>query len=202
MDDATQTGPAPAADTADAATNAATTGTTAGTASGLPSPDDVVAAVSTGEPRRRRRRPRRQRPGDLTPGWTTALGCAWLLAVVALVGVWVSSRTTGLSTWWLGPEARPASPFVTALPFVTPLVATLAAFWGVRRAPWYGVVASVVTAAIGLGELGRVTAYGIVELVIAGATLVVSVASFAGMYRHPDATATVPAPGDGAHPER
>ncbi|MFZ9628092.1 MAG: hypothetical protein ACO3C1_01925 [Ilumatobacteraceae bacterium] len=195
MDDATEatsatasnaSPPAPSAVVADAAAADGGHGDDpAAAASGLPLPP-ADAVTST---HRRARRRRQQRPGDLTANWATALGCAWLLGVVSLAAVWVSSRTTGLSTWWLGPEARPASPVVTALPFVLPLLAVLAAFGGMRRASWIGVAASLATAAIAIGDLGRVAAYGGVELTVAAATLLVSVASFAGMYR---AESTVP----------
>ena len=39
------------------------------------------------------------------------------------------------------------------------------------------------TAAIGLGDLGRVRGLGLVELIAAAAALLVSIASFSGMYR-------------------
>jgi hypothetical protein len=44
-------------------------------------------------------------------------------------------------------------------------------------------VVAVVGAAIGAGDLGRVRWIAVVELVLAGGALCVSVASLAGMYR-------------------
>jgi hypothetical protein len=107
-----------------------------------------------------------------------------------------------MSTWWLGPEARPASAFVTALPYVLPMFAALAAFGVTRYAPWDGVVASLATAAIGLGDLGRVTTYGVIELTVAAATLLVSIASFAGVYRAAAPTSDAGAATGEADPER
>jgi hypothetical protein len=49
--------------------------------------------------------------------------------------------------------------------------------------PWYGLAASAVTAAVGLGDLGRVVRIGLVELAMAAATALFSVASLAGRYR-------------------
>jgi hypothetical protein len=42
-----------------------------------------------------------------------------------------------------------------------------------------------VGAAIGIGDLGRVEWLAVVELVLAGAALCISLASLAGMYRKP-----------------
>ena len=59
-----------------------------------------------------------------------------------------------------------------------------------------GVLGAFATAAIGLGDLGRVRGLGVVELMAAGAALLLSIASLSGMYRPvpagaPDATDTV-----------
>lgn len=103
--------------------------------------------------------------------------------VLGLGAVWVSSRTTGLSTWWIGPEARPASVFVSVLPLVLPTAVVIGVLAGARHMAWLGVAASLATAAVGIGDLGRVAAYGIVELALAAGGLLVTLAAFAGTYR-------------------
>lgn len=110
-------------------------------------------------------------------------GLGWLAAALALAAVWSASRQIGLSTWWLGPPARPRPVFVNVVPFVAPLALVVAAVNRVRYLPWLGVAGAVAIAAVGLGDLGRVRGLGIAELVIAGAAALVSLASLAGMYR-------------------
>ncbi len=121
--------------------------------------------------------------GQLTPGWRLVTGITWVLTFVAYTGVWKASRELGLSTWWLGPISAPRPVPVTLLPFVAPVVMVVATLNNARRLPFYGLAASLVGAVIGLADLPRVTRLGIVELVIAAAGAVVSVASLAGMYR-------------------
>lgn len=103
--------------------------------------------------------------------------------VLGLGAVWVSSRTTGLSTWWIGPEARPASVLVSVIPFVLPTAVVIGVLAGARHMAWLGLAASLSTAAVGIGDLNRVAAYGIVELALAAGGLLVTVAAFAGTYR-------------------
>ncbi len=135
--------------------------------------DDLVAAGRRGAPR----------PGQLTGGWRIVTAVTWGLVFVAFAGVWKVSRELGLSTWWLGPIGEPQPVFVLLLPFVAPVAMVVATLNHVRWLPIAGLVASAVTAAIGLGDLDRVLRLGVVELAIAGAAAAVSIASFAGMYR-------------------
>ncbi len=120
------------------------------------------------------------RPGQLTGGWRIVTGVTWGLVFVAFAAVWKVSRELGLSTWWLGPIGEPQPVFVLLLPFVAPVAMVVATLNNARRLPVAGLVASAVTAAIGLGDLDRVLRLGIVELAIAGAAAAVSIASFAG----------------------
>jgi hypothetical protein len=136
--------------------------------------DPATAAV------RRRSAPR---PCQLTPGWRIATGVTWGLVFVAFTAVWKVSRELGLSTWWLGPVGEPAPIFVLLLPFVAPALMVLATLSNSRRLPWAGLAASALTAAIGIGDLNRVTRLGIVEIAIGAAAAVVSLASFSGLYR-------------------
>jgi hypothetical protein len=126
---------------------------------------------------------REVRPGELTAGWSVVFGLGWLSVAVALAAVWTASRQLGLSTWWLGPTADPRPIFVNVLPFVAPLLLVAAAMNRVRYLPWYGLAGAATIAAVGMGDLGRVRGFGVVELVIAAAAAAVSLASLSGMYR-------------------
>ena len=122
-------------------------------------------------------------PGQLTQGWSTLTWLAWTGVVAGFAAVWYSSRITGFSTWWLGPESEPRFIGISLLPFVGPLAMVAAALRGVRRLPWAGLVASLWCAAIGIGDLGRVNGYAAVELLLAGGGLAVSLATLAGLVR-------------------
>ncbi len=138
---------------------------------GAPDDDDTVGATSG------------PLPGQLTRGWRLATVFVWGATFAAQAGVWKASRELGLSTWWRGPISDPQPFLMTLIPFIGPAAMAVAALYGVRRLPWYGLAASAVTAAVGLGDLGRVVRIGLVELAMAAATALFSVASLAGRYR-------------------
>jgi hypothetical protein len=119
----------------------------------------------------------------LTGGWRIVTAVTWGLVFIAFAAVWKVSRELGLSTWWLGPIGEPQPVFVLLLPFVAPVAMVVATLNHTRWLPIAGLVASAVTAAVGLGDLDRVLRLAIVELAIAGAAAAVSIASFAGLYR-------------------
>lgn len=126
---------------------------------------------------------REPRPLELTPAWRTAYTVGWLCALLGMASVWKSSRTLGLSTWWLGPDADPQLLVVSLLPFVAPIALVVASMRNVRFLPHAGVVGGLVTLGVGLGDLGRFQGLATAELVIGGAALLVSIASFGGLYR-------------------
>ena len=140
-------------------------------------------------PARAAARPVGPRPGQLTPGWRLATGAAWIMVFVAYTGAWKVSRELGLATWWLGPISEPQPFFVMLVPFAAPAVMVVLALNNARRLPWYGLTASLVGVAVGLADLDHVRRLAYVELAIAGAAALVSVASFSGLYR---AVAAVP----------
>ena len=121
--------------------------------------------------------------GQLAPMWRVAFGVGWAAIIVGLVAVWESSRVIGLSTWWLGADAEPRNLVLNLLPFYAPLLVMFAAISNWRFAPYFGIAAAVVGAGIGAGDLGRVRWIAVVELVLAGGALCISIASLAGMYR-------------------
>jgi hypothetical protein len=132
------------------------------------------------------------RPGTLTIGWRVATAVGWGGVLLGIAAVWDSSRTMGLATWWLGAASEP-QPFVVQLfPAVVALVVVVAALRNLRFLPGIGIGAAAVLIGVGLVDLGRFPRFGWIELALASAGLLVSVASFAGLQR-----ATEPA-GDGA----
>jgi hypothetical protein len=106
--------------------------------------------------------------------------------VVVLASAWSVSRQLGLSTWWLGPIQHEQPLYVMLLPFVAPAVVITAAGNRVRYVPWIGLLGAAATAAVGVGDLGRVLGIGVVELIAAAAALLISIASFSRMYRAAD----------------
>lgn len=127
--------------------------------------------------------PRPIRPGDLTVGWRTVTAITWIGVALGFAAVWNASVQLGLATWWLGPRGEPQPRIVHMLPFVAPVAMVLATVNQVRRLPVLGLGAAVLVAAVGVGDVGRVTSLAVVELTIAGAAAAVSVASFTGVYR-------------------
>ena len=115
--------------------------------------------------------------------WRTIVLVTWVGIVLVYASVWRTARTMGLSTWWLGPPATPRVLVVQLLPFLAPIAMVIAASRPTRHLPLVGVVASLAGAAIAVGDLGRFDRLALLELVAAGAGLLVSAASYAGVLR-------------------
>lgn len=107
----------------------------------------------------------------------------WIGAVIGYSSVWKASRDIGLPTWWLGQYGDPEPFFVSLLPYLAPVLMIVLSFGHSRALPWLGLGASAVGAVIGALDLSPYPGLGVVELVIAGATAAVSLASLAGRYR-------------------
>lgn len=110
---------------------------------------------------------------------------AWVGVFVAYMAVWKTSVELGIATWWLGPRSNPQPIVVRLVPFAVTAVFGILASYNVPRLPIIGVVGSAVLAAIAVPDLSRSTGLATIEFVIAGAVLLVSVASFTGVYRRP-----------------
>jgi len=129
-------------------------------------------------------------------GWRAVTAATWVCVILALAAVWNASVQLGLSTWWLGPRSEPRPRIVQVSPFIAPVMMVLGAVNQVRWLPVLGVAAAGVVAAVGLGDLDRIESLATIEIVIAVAAALVSLASLAGVYRRvgtadtdPDATA-------------
>jgi hypothetical protein len=148
--------------------------------------DPDITQVVLPEPPREpptQREVRPLRPGQLTHRWSTTFWIGWAAEAGGFAAVWYSSRVTGFSTWWLGPETAPRFILVSLVPFVAPITLAVLGFLGARRLPWYGILGAAVTALVAWGDVGRVNGYAAVEFALAFGGLTVSVACFAGMLR-------------------
>ena len=165
------------------------------TSTPLPGPPPVAPAAAP-------IRPIGPRAGQLTPGWRLVTGAAWIMAFVAYTGAWKVSRELGLATWWLGPISEPQPFFVMLAPFAAPAVMVVLTLNNARRLPWYGLTASLVGVAVGLADLDHVRRLAGVELAIAAAGALVSVASLSGLYRSVAAAPAAPVePTPGPEPQ-
>ena len=146
------------------------------------------------EPELQPQPPKRQRvvvlqPGHLSPGWGNLFWTGWLLIGGGFGAIWYSSRVTGLSTWWLGPQTEPRIWF-HPLPFLAPFTLSFLALRITRHLPWYGMAGSVAAAAIAVGDLADQPRYAAIEFALAAAGLAISVASLAGLLRADKGAAT------------
>lgn len=123
--------------------------------------------------------------GRLTPGWRAVTTVVWALAFLAVLGVWKTSRELGLNTWWLGPLGDPRPIVVSVLPLAAPTAAVIAVANNVHRATWVQFGAAAALAAVALGDVSYVPRLALVELGIAIAGALVTVAGQAGRYRAP-----------------
>ena len=155
--------------------------------SALPEPAPVPSA------RARRHAHVTLQPGHVTSGWATLFWVGWLLVAGGFAAVWYSSRVTGLSTWWLGPRSSPAPWFF--VPFVAPIALAVLALKITRRLPWFGIGAALLTAIIAVFDIADVPKYATIEFALAGAGLMLSLATFAGMLRRPRAEDVAPGTG-------
>ena len=109
----------------------------------------------------------------------------WVGVFVAYLAVWTVSEEIGIATWWLGPRSSPQPLAVRLIPFIVTALFGILASYNVPRMPVIGLVGSVILAAIAVPDLSRSTGLALIEFAIAGAVLLVSAASFTGMYRQP-----------------
>ncbi len=123
------------------------------------------------------------RPGDLTVVWRLVTATTWIAVAAALAAVWNASVQLGLATWWLGPRSDQQPVVVRLLPFVPSVVMLLAAINQVRRLAYLGLIAAAAIAIVGIIDLSYVRGLGLIEIGIAGAAAVASIASLSGTYR-------------------
>lgn len=108
---------------------------------------------------------------------------AWLLTCLAFSAIIKAAIQVGIGTWWASPRFRPI--VLALIPFLAPVAMILGAIANVRRLPWLGVGAGVITVVIGLFDFGTLPRYGLLEVAIGGAMILFSLASTAGRWRSP-----------------
>jgi len=109
----------------------------------------------------------------------------WVGVFVAYLAVWKASEELGIATWWLGPRSSPQPVFIRLIPFLVAAVFGILASYNVRRVPVFGLIGASLMVTIAVPDLPRSTGLAAIEFAIAGAVLLVSLASFTGVYRAP-----------------
>ena len=126
------------------------------------------------------------RTGELAPSWRIASIAVWILVVFAYSAVWKTSVELGIGTWWLGARSSPQPVFVRLIPFVIAIGFGLVSSYPLRRLPLVNVVGALVMAAIAIPDFSRSIGLAVIELVIAGAVLLVAIGSFTGVVKTDD----------------
>ena len=119
--------------------------------------------------------------------WPNVMRLTWLLSMVATAAAALASRTVGKPAWWTETASDPSFPGMWVLPFIAPVVAMVALRRWPRRSPWIGVACSLVTGGFAAGDVATSPGTAVVLAAVAAATLLASVASFAGRTRVPPA---------------
>lgn len=107
----------------------------------------------------------------------------WIAIVAALGIVAGASEVIGRQVWWLGDDERRAPIYVVVLPAIAPLATVLAAANNRTWVPYASAVATLTTLLTAWGDRHRSPGAALVELALAGAGLLVTIASFSGRYR-------------------
>ena len=126
------------------------------------------------------------RPGELSPSWRIASIAVWILVVFAYSSMWKTSVELGIGTWWLGARSSPQPVFVRLIPFVIAIGFGLLSSYPLRRLPLANVVGAFIMAAIAIPDFSRSIGLAVIELVIAGAVLLVALGSFTGVVKTAD----------------
>jgi hypothetical protein len=115
--------------------------------------------------------------------WTIAVVVTWAMVFMSYMAVWKASEELGIGTWWLGPRSDPQPIVVNLIPFVIVAVVGIAAGIRFRHLPWISVAGSAALILVAIPDLSRSTGLAVVEFTIAGAAMIVSLASVTGRYR-------------------
>ncbi|TSA53909.1 MAG: hypothetical protein D4R44_02600 [Actinobacteria bacterium] len=105
---------------------------------------------------------------------------SWLLVMVAIAAVAITSRNIGKPTWWLGPQSNPSFILLWALPFSAPIISIIATVRFSRQASYVGLVAAIALGAIAAGDIKGTPGVAAIEATIAVSSALFSIAAFAG----------------------
>lgn len=127
---------------------------------------------------------------QLTRTWRNATAASWLVLGFALLALAISSRTLGKPTWWLGPQSQPRFIGLWITPFLAPFASIIASLRFSRWATLVSFISSVALAIVAVFDLQITPGVAIGEFILAGAGLLITIASLAGrttvsVYRQP-----------------
>lgn len=117
---------------------------------------------------------------QLTRTWRNVTALSWLVLGLAILALAISSRTLGKPTWWLGPESEPRFFLLWATPFVGPFASIVASLRFSQWATHVSLGSSLVLAIVAVFDLSKSPGVAVGEFVLAGAGLLITVASLAG----------------------
>lgn len=128
--------------------------------------------------------------GQLTRTWRNVTAVSWLVLGLAILALAISSRTIGKPTWWLGPESQPRFFVIWVTPFLAPIASIAASLRCSRWATQVSLVSSLALAIVAMFDLRSTPGVAVGEFVLAGAGLLITIASLAGRttvsaYRQP-----------------
>jgi hypothetical protein len=150
----------------------------------LPPPPPPIAPEAI--PADTARPARLPRPGELTPAWRATFIVAWGCVLISMVAIGRTAWKMGLSTWWTGPRFEPRFLPILLIPSVVAIVPIVLAARNARFLPYWGIIGAIALTAIATGDLGRFDGLAAAEFCVAGAALLVSLASAAGILQRAD----------------
>ncbi len=104
---------------------------------------------------------------------------SWVGILLCQVAVAISSRNIGKSAWWLGPESNPQFPLVWALPFAITIAGLVATQRPRRYTVFIHLGCVVALVGVALGDVSNAPGVALLEFVLAGIALLVSLVSLA-----------------------
>ena len=100
--------------------------------------------------------------------------------------IWKTSVELGIGTWWLGARSDPQPPFVRVIPFAVAIGFGLVSSFHFKRLPAITLLGAVVLALIAVPDFSRSVGLATLELITAGAVLLVGLGSFTGVVKTAD----------------
>lgn len=117
---------------------------------------------------------------QLTRTWRNVTALSWLVLGLAILALAISSRTVGKPPWWLGPESHPRFFLLWATPFVPAMASIVASLRFSRWATQVSFVSALALAVVALFDLHSSPGIAVGEFVLAGAGVLITIASLAG----------------------
>ena len=117
---------------------------------------------------------------QLTRTWRNVTALSWLVLGLAVLALAISSRSLGKPAWWLGPESQPQFFLLWATPFVPPLASIVTSLRFSRWATPVSFVSALALAVVAVFDLQNSPGIAAGEFVLAGAGVLISIASLAG----------------------